>query len=318
MYILERALTIDEKIRRAEEIYQRRQEQNNKRTYATVSVNDRDRGNGKSSGNKTIKKMILQIAICFVIYFIYYLIQNSNYIFSEGVINNTKEILSYNIDFSQYYEQFMGLFNNESEESNGKGDTKNSTDESTKDNSEDTSIENDLQNGIGGSNEVLIVEGGTVEVTEPEKAQIDTSNLSQMEIDAINIKDAVSIISPLQGVITSRFGLRDPSTPVVPKNHTGLDIAANTGTVITAAMDGTVILVSSEGDYGNHIKVLNGDVMNVYAHCSNIYVVEGQEIKQGEAIAEVGATGNTTGPHLHFEIRKENRFVDPEYILGAM
>lgn len=104
----------------------------------------------------------------------------------------------------------------------------------------------------------------------------------------------------------------------VPKNHTGLDIAANTGTNILSAMDGTAILVSEEGDYGNHVKILNGDIMTVYAHCNEIYVVEGQEIKQGEIIAAVGATGNTTGPHLHFEIRKEDRMVDPELVLGEM
>ena len=66
---------------------------------------------------------------------------------------------------------------------------------------------------------------------------------------------------------------------------------------------------------GNHIKILNNDVMTLYAHCKTIYVKEGDIIKQGQAIAEVGATGNVTGPHLHFEIRKDNRYVDPDLLI---
>ena len=92
-------------------------------------------------------------------------------------------------------------------------------------------------------------------------------------------------------------------------------LSACNGTVIGSAIDGKVIEVSTAGDYGKHIKIENGDLVTLYAHCSKIYVVEGQEVGQGEAIGEVGSTGNSTGPHLHFEIRLEDRLVDPEKIL---
>lgn len=69
------------------------------------------------------------------------------------------------------------------------------------------------------------------------------------------------------------------------------------------------------GDLGNHIKIVSDDVMTVYAHCKTIYVKEGDIISQGQAIGEVGSTGNVTGPHLHFEVRRENRYVDPDLIL---
>ena len=81
-------------------------------------------------------------------------------------------------------------------------------------------------------------------------------------------------------------------------------------------MDGKVELASSEGDYGNHLKITNGEVMTLYAHCKTLYVKEGEEIKQGQQIAEAGATGNVTGAHLHFEIRRNNRYVNPEYVLN--
>ena len=148
-------------------------------------------------------------------------------------------------------------------------------------------------------------------MTEPE----NISELSQMEQDANSVKSTVSFIKPVVGTISSRFGMRNPTTPTVPKNHTGTDISATIGTKVVSATDGTVILASSQGDYGNHLKIQIGDIIIVYAHCNKLYVNEGDIIKQGQEIAEVGETGNVTGPHLHFEIRYQNRYVDPEMIL---
>lgn len=80
-------------------------------------------------------------------------------------------------------------------------------------------------------------------------------------------------------------------------------------------MEGTVTQVSSQGDYGKHIRIVNGEITTLYAHCSKIYVKEGDNIKQGQEIAEVGSTGNVTGPHLHFEIRRNGEFVDPDSVI---
>lgn len=72
---------------------------------------------------------------------------------------------------------------------------------------------------------------------------------------------------------------------------------------------------SSEGDYGNHLKIQIGEVCIVYAHCNALYVNEGDNVTQGQEIAEVGSTGNSTGPHLHFEIRVQERTIDPQTVL---
>ena len=80
-------------------------------------------------------------------------------------------------------------------------------------------------------------------------------------------------------------------------------------------MDGTVTLVSTEGDYGKHVKIENGEVSVLYAHCSELDVTEGQEVKMGDCIAKVGSTGKATGPHLHIEIKREDRYIDPETVL---
>ena len=83
-------------------------------------------------------------------------------------------------------------------------------------------------------------------------------------------------------------------------------------------MEGEVTLVSEEGGYGKQIRITNGDIVTIYGHCNSIYVKEGESIKIGQEIGEVGQTGNATGPHLHFEIRYQERLVNPENILGEL
>ena len=99
------------------------------------------------------------------------------------------------------------------------------------------------------------------------------------------------------------------------KGYTGIDISAEKGTTIKSAISGTVMQVSNEGDYGNHLKICKDNIITLYAHCDSIFVTEGQEIMQGQEIASVGSTGNSTGPHLHFEIRLDDVPIDPAEII---
>ena len=155
----------------------------------------------------------------------------------------------------------------------------------------------------------------TTETTEQETEIAEEQNLSQEEQDIINVKNTTSFIKPVEGTISSVYGYRETATGSVPKNHTGTDIAAVSGTKIKSATEGQVVLVSEEGDYGKHIKIQIGEVSIIYAHCNALYVNEGDMVTQGQEIAEVGSTGNSTGPHLHFEIRISERTVDPQKIL---
>lgn len=107
--------------------------------------------------------------------------------------------------------------------------------------------------------------------------------------------------TPSQGTITSAFGVR------WGKMHNGVDIGASTGDPIYAAMDGKVSCAEWEDGYGNVIKIDHGsNLETTYAHCSKIAVKVGQQIKRGEKIGEVGSTGRSTGPHVHFEVRIDN------------
>ena len=114
-----------------------------------------------------------------------------------------------------------------------------------------------------------------------------------MEKDAQFIKDNYEIVLPVQGIVTSRFGNRE-KTDIISENHEGIDIGATEGTKIVSAIDGKVTLVSEIGEYGNHIKIENRNFTTFYAHCKNVLVSEGEEVRKGDKIAEVGSTGRVT------------------------
>lgn len=115
---------------------------------------------------------------------------------------------------------------------------------------------------------------------------------------------------PVTGTISSRYGV---SSRIRKSNHTGLDIAATTGTPIKVMADGVVTNASYSGSYGKLIKVDHGNgVETWYAHTSKMYVKKGQEVKAGDEIATVGSTGNSTGPHLHLEIRLNGEHINPQ------
>jgi murein DD-endopeptidase MepM/ murein hydrolase activator NlpD len=117
---------------------------------------------------------------------------------------------------------------------------------------------------------------------------------------------------PVSGTITSPFGWRSNPFGGAPEFHQGLDIAAPTGTTITASAGGTVLIAKWYGGYGNYILIDDGGGYSTgYGHLSAFYVSEGQQVKQGQAIGAVGCTGECTGPHVHFEIRYNGKPVDP-------
>ncbi len=117
---------------------------------------------------------------------------------------------------------------------------------------------------------------------------------------------------PVTGTITSPFGWRSNPFGGSPEFHPGLDIAAPTGTTVTAAAAGTVIMAQWYGGYGNYILIDHGGSYSTgYGHLSAIYVSNGQSVTRGQAIGAVGSTGQSTGPHLHFEVRIAGKPVDP-------
>ena len=123
----------------------------------------------------------------------------------------------------------------------------------------------------------------------------------------------ISLIRPVSGIISSRFGV---SSSIRRSSHTGLDIATSAGTPILAAASGTVTFSGWKGSYGNMLVITHGNgVQTYYCHCSALYVSAGATVSQGQTIAAVGSTGNSTGPHLHLEIRVNGVAYNPQNYL---
>lgn len=285
---MERAMSVEERIRRAEERYERKKMIEDGYRFGKEDKFQKEK---EKKDIKLLKKMIIQIVICTCIYLIIYTIQNNKYVFSEDFINNIKSIISYEINFQELYnncknyivniipkEENQGNSQENELNSEGNNETNNQVNENEQDNNQENNANNETINGIGGAE--------TSEISNEENKE----NLSQEEQDIENVKKTTSFIKPVEGVISSPYGIRETATGTVPKNHTGTDIAAVTGTKIKSATEGQVVLVSEQGDYGKHIKIQIGEVSIIYAHCNALYVNEGDKISQGQEIAEVGST----------------------------
>lgn len=119
---------------------------------------------------------------------------------------------------------------------------------------------------------------------------------------------------PIPGytIITSPFGMRFHPILHYYRSHNGIDIGAKTGAPVIAANSGTVITASYVGSYGNVVMIDHGGgIVSNYGHGSKILVKVGQVVEKGEVIMEAGSTGLSTGPHLHFEIKVNGKFVNP-------
>lgn len=295
---MERIISEQDRIRRAEEIASRRRR-------GTISANNINFSNEKRKMSLLTKIFIQTITSMCIFGIAYFMHQNNS-----SIIENIKPVLSQDINFEEIYnkgsasvQSFMSFIEKEDSKKDKNLNNnleENKAQENVTENVNQTETEN--QNNIETENQVGM--GGTAE----------TVILSQDEQDIAYIKENASIIMPVNGTLTSGYGKRTP-TDIISENHAGIDLGASVGTEIIAAMEGTVELVSSYGDYGNHLKITNGEISTLYAHCSKILVNQGDYISQGQKIAEVGNTGRTTGPHLHFEISRNGRTVNPTAIL---
>ena len=119
---------------------------------------------------------------------------------------------------------------------------------------------------------------------------------------------------PVEGYLTSKYGMRlSPITKDKHTMHKGIDIGAKTGTPIHAVRGGTVRVAGDRGGYGNVVIIDHGKGLSTtYAHCNSLNVKTGQKVSANDVIATVGSTGNSTGPHLHFEVRQNGKAIDPE------
>lgn len=146
------------------------------------------------------------------------------------------------------------------------------------------------------------------------KTKTTTTNNTTQPTTYVQKKSSVNgitfTVQPVSGKITSKFGARGSGRS---GSHTGLDIATSRGTSIRVVAAGTVVFSQKSGSYGNLIKISHGNgVETWYAHCDSLYAKVGEQVSAGQVIAAVGSTGNSTGPHLHLEIRINGKAVNPQ------
>ncbi len=320
---MERIISDDERIKRAEDVMLRRK-----------NMIESDNINTSVIHINKISKVIIKLIICLCIYCGLYYIRNNQNESNNKIINNLKSVLSYDINLNEIYSKFSKYFDktdNALRNNDNLGNKANNTDanlmgekngeeiKETKNEDIDTQSKSFYEEKEDGTEKkdssiesiALLGIGGELE---NEYDPDETSNEITNE-DVWYIKNNIGVCKPIEEyVVTSRFGKREGSS-MVSSNHKGIDLGAATGTVIKSASKGVVIEASNIGDFGLHLKIKQDDIVAIYGHCSELMVSEGDKVNIGDEIAKVGATGKATGPHLHFEIRRDDRPVDPELIL---
>lgn len=215
---MERVLTQEERIRRAEEIYMRRRNTVPQYRETRETVNNRKEPIGKNL--RLFKRMALQIVVCLLLYCIFYLIYDTNYSFSDATISKTQDILNYDINFEEIYKYINGNImviinkNIDKEENNNNNIEENN--DNVANNNEEKNSEQTNHNDIP-SNEI------PENIVKQEEVPKQVEQTSATEFD---LKSMYSLVIPVNGGhVSSEFGVRESTSEVVSTNHKGIDIA---------------------------------------------------------------------------------------------
>lgn len=181
------------------------------------------------------------------------------------------------------------------------------------------------QPGRGG----VLVTGRSLTMDELQATLADLDRLTDQRVDLMTVMESrlfdqkikkmmVPTQQPVAGILGSSFGWRIDPLNGRSALHTGLDFPAEPGTAILAAAGGVVVTQEYHAAYGNMVEVDHGnDLVTRYAHASRVLVKKGDLVRRGQKIAEVGTTGRSTGPHLHFEVLVQGVYQDPQKFLIA-
>jgi LysM repeat protein len=161
---------------------------------------------------------------------------------------------------------------------------------------------------------VEIKSGSSLSVPSIDKKKLEISNIASAKETSVSqtAPDRRFLWPAVSRRITSKYGTRIHPVYHVKKFHNGLDIGASYGSRIRAAENGMVVYSGWKSYYGRVVIIKHSrDLYTLYAHCSALSVKNGQSVKRGDAIAKVGSSGLSTGPHLHFSVQKNGRFINP-------
>lgn len=163
------------------------------------------------------------------------------------------------------------------------------------------------------------VSSHTIKIVEDKTPINSTSTVDILDVSETEIIETEFIFPVESKIITSSYGIKVHAITKEEKLHTGIDIGAPKGADIIASEDGTVVYVDDyiSGGYGKFLIIEHENgFKTLYAHCKSIVVESGDVVKQGQKIATVGNTGQSTGPHLHFEVHENDEPIDPMSVLS--
>ena len=153
--------------------------------------------------------------------------------------------------------------------------------------------------------------GGDDDFTDVEESPLDADSIQALCVHEFCL--------PTQGPLSSGYGMREDPFSGEMVMHGGIDLDVPTGTQVVAVMDGKVVRAGESEDFGNIIVLQHGDSLRTYyAHCHELLAEQGAQVNKGDVIARSGSTGKSTGPHLHFEIRINNKRINPLWLLDGV
>jgi murein DD-endopeptidase MepM/ murein hydrolase activator NlpD len=289
-----------------------------KRRYGRYNYHAKNKKN--RSQEEFVENVIKQVIACCVIFLLIFGLKNINSPITNLIISHIKSALSYTLDFNSTYKSVatftenLGIINRKS------GEVKKNTNVTTGPDGPQQDIKIDSQNQD--SNNLIKIDGtdsngiNNISDNKPEKLDnklmLDFQEEPTVEVEKADVKIKQKMVPPLNGVITSKFGMR--KHPLYQKDlfHYGIDIDGKKGENIVAAMDGEVVETGYNDTYGKYIKLKHqDDIYTFYAHCNEIMVKKGQQVKIKDVIAKVGDSGVVLGEHLHFEIWNKDKVLDP-------
>lgn len=170
----------------------------------------------------------------------------------------------------------------------------------------------DLQVGTGGPETVSALDNASSQLEQRLRSIGDVIRANQMRLATIPSG------LPVSGYLTDDFGVRNnPFSGEGFESHQGLDIASDFGTPVQATADGIVVMAEPHAGYGNLVAIYHSNgITTRYGHLSKIGVEVGQRVRRGDQIGNVGSTGRSTGPHVHYEVRENDQPVDPQRYIG--
>lgn len=259
--------------------------------YQRSNTGGRKRRRNLRNENPFQSKIIRQLLPALIILVAIILLKAANTPVTNIMTDNVKSVLSQNIELETVYTSLEKvLFSLIGRESNGTQPPPKGQADEASGQTADTGVAG-VSTGITGSGDSPFA--------------LDSSTIAA-------ISGKYSFAVPASGYLSTGYGLKTDPFDKVEKFHRGVDIEGEQGASVIAALDGDVIEASNDPAYGQYVKIQHGDgIVTVYANCSQLLAKAGEKVSKGQEIARVGDTGADVGTHLHFEVWKDGKAVDP-------